>query len=304
MLKSEEIKALVQLLDDEDLEVINHVEDKIRSIGTQIIPFLEEEWETNFNPVVQEKIEDLIHELQFELLQERLLDWKEAGAENLLEGLWIVATYQYPDLELEELAKEIEQLYHELWRQFQDEMSPYDQIKVFNEVFFNTFKFRANSKNFHSPANSMINAVLESKKGNPISLCSIYMLLAQKMDLPIYGVNLPNLFILTYKLGEKSFYINVFNRGLIFTQEDIDNYLENLQLEKQDIFYEPCNNLDIVFRALRNLIVSFEKLGDYHKSDEMKIILQKMDERAKSQQPMLNLKNLLERLLAPRYGFC
>ena len=279
MLKSEEIKALVQLLDDEDLEVINHVEDKIRSIGTQIIPFLEEEWETNFNPVVQEKIEDLIHELQFELLQERLLDWKEAGAENLLEGLWIVATYQYPDLELEELAKEIEQLYYELWRQFQDEMSPYDQIKVFNEVFFNTFKFRANSKNFHSPANSMINAVLESKKGNPISLCSIYMLLAQKMDLPIYGVNLPNLFILTYKLGEKSFYINVFNRGLIFTKEDIDNYLENLQLEKQDIFYEPCNNLDIVFRALRNLIVSFEKLGDYHKSDEMKIILQKMDDQ-------------------------
>ena len=279
MLKSEEIKALVQLLDDEDLEVINHVEDKIRSIGTQIIPFLEEEWETNFNPVVQEKIEDLIHELQFELLQERLLDWKEAGAENLLEGLWIVATYQYPDLELEELAKEIEQLYYELWRQFQDEMSPYDQIKVFNEVFFNTFKFRANSKNFHSPANSMINAVLESKKGNPISLCSIYMLLAQKMDLPIYGVNLPNLFILTYKLGEKSFYINVFNRGLIFTKEDIDNYLENLQLEKQDIFYEPCNNLDIVFRALRNLIVSFEKLGDYHKSNEMKIILQKMDDQ-------------------------
>ncbi len=279
MIDPKEIKALVLLLDDDDQEVVNHVEGKIMSIGTEVIPFLEEEWEATFNPTVQGRIEDLVHELQFELLKERFLDWKESGSESLLEGLWIVATYQYPDLEMEEVVKEIEQLYHELWRQFQDEMAPYDQIKVFNEVFFNQFKFRANTKNFHSPANSMISAVLESKKGNPISLCSIYLLLAQKMELPIYGVNLPNLFILTYKLGDESFYINVFNKGLIFTRSDIDNYLENLQLAKQDIFYEPCSHLDIILRTLRNLIVSFEKLGDYHKADEIKMILQQMDDQ-------------------------
>ncbi len=267
------------LLDDEDHEVVSHVEEKIMSIGTSVIPLLEQEWESTFNPIIQSKIEDLVHELQFELLKERFLEWKEGGAENLLEGLWIVATYLYPDLELEELSKQVEQLYHELWRHMEDDMTPYDRIKVFNEVFFNKFKFRANTKNFHSPANSMINAVLETKKGNPISLCAVYLLLAQKMDLPVYGVNLPNLFILTYQVGDESFYINVFNRGLIFTRDDIDNYLESLQLEKQDIFYDPCSNLDIILRALRNLIVSFEKLGDYHKADEIKMILQKMDDQ-------------------------
>lgn len=279
MLKDAEIKALVALLDDDDHEVVAHVEDKIMSIGTSIIPMLEQEWESTFNPIIQEKIEDLVHELQFELLKERFLDWKEAGGESLLEGLWIVATYQYPDLEMDELIREIEQLYHEVWRQMKEEMTPYDRIKLFNDIFFNQFKFRANTKNFHSPANSMINAVLETKKGNPISLCAVYLLLAQKMDLPIFGVNLPNLFILTYKAVGDPIYINVFNRGLIFTKEDIDNYLENLQLEKQDIFYEPCSHLDIVLRALRNLIVSFEKLGDYHKADEIKLILQKMDDQ-------------------------
>ncbi len=267
------------LLDDEDTEVVTHVEEKIMSIGTQVIPLLEQEWESTFNPIIQNKIEDLVHELQFELLKERFLDWKESGSESLLEGLWIVATYQYPDLEMDELVKEIEQLYHELWRHMEDQMTPHQRIKVFNDIFFNQFRFRANTKNFHSPANSMINSVLETKKGNPISLCSVYLLLAQKMELPIYGVNLPNLFILTYKVGEEAFYINVFNRGLIFTKEDIDNYLENLQLQKQDIFYEPCTNLDIILRALRNLIVSFEKLGDYHRADEIKLILQKMDDQ-------------------------
>lgn len=279
MLKEKEIKALVVLLDDDDHEVVSHVEDKIMSVGTSIIPMLEQEWESTFNPIIQGKIEDLVHELQFELLKERFIAWKDSGAEDLMEGLWILATYQYPDLEMEELTLEVEQLHHELWRHMEEEMMPYDRIKVFNEVFFSQFKFRANTKNFHSPANSMINTVLETKKGNPISLCAIYLMLAQKMDLPIFGVNLPNLFILTYQLGEESFYINVFNRGLIFTRSDIDNYLENLQLQPQDIFYEPCSHLDIIHRALRNLIVSFEKLGDYHKSDELKLILQKMDDQ-------------------------
>ncbi|MEM7297671.1 MAG: hypothetical protein AAF391_05330, partial [Bacteroidota bacterium] len=92
MLKESEIKALVLLLDDDDHEVVSHVEDKIMSIGTGVIPLLELEWESTFNPVIQTKIEDLVHELQFELLKERFLDWKEAGAESLLEGLWIVAS--------------------------------------------------------------------------------------------------------------------------------------------------------------------------------------------------------------------
>ena len=279
MLKESEIKALVVLLDDEDDEVVSHVEEKIMSLGTSIIPLLEQEWESTFNPIVQGKIEDIVHELQFELLKERFLEWKDQEDNDLLEGLWIVATYLYPDLEINELNQELDQLYHELWRHMEDHMAPYDRVKVFNEVFFNNFKFRANTKNFHSPANSMINAVLETKKGNPISLCAVYLLLAQKMDLPIYGVNLPNLFILIYQVGDESFYINVFNRGLVFTRDDIDNYLESLQLEKQDIFYDPCSNLDIILRALRNLIVSFEKLGDYHKADEIKLILQKMDDQ-------------------------
>ncbi|WP_424961971.1 transglutaminase-like domain-containing protein [Ekhidna sp.] len=279
MLKDSEIKALVVLLDDEDHEVVSHVEEKIMSIGTRVIPMLEQEWESTFNPIIQSKIEDLIHELQFELLKERFVDWKENESDDLLKGLWIVATYQYPDLELDDLSKDLDQLYYELWRHMSEEMAPYDRIKVFNEVFFNKFKFRANTKNFHSPANSMLNTVLETKKGNPISLCAVYLLLAQKMDLPIYGVNLPNLFILTYKIGEESFYINVFNRGLVFTRDDIDNYLESLQLDKKNIFYEPCSNLDIILRALRNLIVSFEKLGDYHKADEIKLILQKLDDQ-------------------------
>lgn len=273
-MNNNEIKALVSLLDDEDKEVLTHVEQKIISLGDSIIPFLESEWETNFNPIVQKKLEELIHTLQFDSLKAKMLAWKEAGATDLLEGMWLVATYQYPDLMLEKLKKELEQIYYEAWLDFKSDLHPFDQIKILNNVLFSKLKFGANTKNFHSPSNCMINIVLDSKKGNPISLCVIYMLVANKLKMPVYGVNLPNLFILTHKTKEAQFYINVFNKGLIFSKSDIDNYIAQLNLAPSDIFYQPCAHLDIVKRVLRNLTMSFEKTGDADKVEEVKILLQ------------------------------
>jgi hypothetical protein len=53
----------------------------------------------------------------------------------------------------------------------------------------------------------------------------------------------------------------------------LENYITNLQITPLNIFYEPCTNLDIIKRVLRNLIVSYEKLGDHYKVDEVKILL-------------------------------
>lgn len=277
-MKESELKALISLLDDDDREVISHVEDKITSLGEEIIPFLEHEWESNLNPVVQTRIEDLIHALQYDLLKDRMLKWFSDESEDLLKGMWLVASYQYPDLEFDKLKQDIEQLYYEAWLEFKPDGHPHDQIKILNSVIFNKLKFTANTKNFHSPSNSMINCVLESKKGNPISLCVIYLLVAQKLKLPIYGVNLPNLFILTYEdPAYKQFYINAFNRGLIFSREDIENYINELRLTPQKMFFEPCDNREIIKRSLRNLIQSFEKIGDHAKEEEVKELLEQIN---------------------------
>lgn len=272
-LNEKEFKALVSLLDDDDAEVNRHVEEKIISLGSQVIPFLEQQWEESFDPVIQKRIEDLIHTLQYDGLEDRLLKWKENGGEDLLEGMWLVSCYQFPDLELQELRETIEQIYYDIWVDFKTDLHPYDQVKVINGALFNKLRFRANTKNFHSPNNSMLKAVLESKKGNPISLSVIYMLVAEKLGLPIYGVNLPNLFIITYKTEELQFYINAFNRGLIFSKKDIDNYIANLNLTPKEAYYQPCSNVDIVKRVLRNLILSYEKIDEHEKAEEVKSLL-------------------------------
>lgn len=272
-LNDRELKALVSLLDDEDDQIVNQVIDKIRSLGKDIIPFLENEWETNFNPSVQRRIEELIHDLQYELLKDRIKDWYESKDQDLLTGLWLVATYQYPDLELEKIRQDLEQIYYDAWLEFKPDLYPYDQVKILNSVLFNKLKFGANTKNFHSPGNSMINVVLETHKGNPITLCIIYMLVAQKLKMPVHGVNLPNLFIVTYKEDKNQFYINAFNKGLIFTRQDIENYIHELRLTPQPSFFEPCSNLEIIRRVFRNLIMSFDKMGEHAKAEEVKELL-------------------------------
>lgn len=264
-----EIEALISLLDDSDHEVKTHVRDRLISLGTEVIPFLEARWENSFNPEVQKEIEDLVHDLQFMLLKDRLEDWKKSEDQDLLTGLWIINTYQYPDLEFEKLNAEMHQIYFEVWTAFKNDLLPYDQIKAINGALFGTLRFAANTKNFHSPANSMLSAVLESKRGNPISLCAIYYLVSNKLGLPIYGVNLPNLFVLTYKSADANFYINAFNKGIIFSRRDIVNYLEHLKIEPRESFFEPCNHLDIVLRSLRNLENSFDKLGELDKVQEI-----------------------------------
>jgi regulator of sirC expression with transglutaminase-like and TPR domain len=268
-----EIKALIYLLDDEDKQISSHVEEKILSLGSEAIPHLEFEWENNLNPTVQNRIEDIIHKLQYELIKGRLLDWYKGTDHDLLTGMWIIATYQYPDLEITKLKQELEQIYYETWLDFRNDLVPLDRIKIINNVLFNKIKFGANTKNFHSPGNSMINVVLETRRGNPITLSIIYMLVAQKLKMPIQGVNLPNLFVLTYKDEAQQLYINPFNKGLIFSKQDIENYIKELHLAPQPSFFEPCSNVDIIRRSLRNLVMSFEKIGEHAKAEEVKLLL-------------------------------
>ncbi len=124
-----ELKALVALLDDEDTEVLTHVEEKIISYGNTIIPYLEHEWENSFNPGVQRRIEELIHTLQTDALRNRLRAWYQQENPDLLEGMWLVATYQYPDINLATIREQLEQIYYEAWLEHKADAHPFEPDK-------------------------------------------------------------------------------------------------------------------------------------------------------------------------------
>ncbi|MCG8474975.1 MAG: transglutaminase-like domain-containing protein [Cytophagales bacterium] len=274
-MKKNSLKALISLLDDPDREIYEHVEQKILSMGEAVVPLLEEEWEKNPEEAVQKRIEELIEALHFQSIRKDFRRWLESENEDLLKGLWITARLNSPLLRLESLSAKLSQMYHELWTFFSPSLTPFEQIKTLNHYLFNIQKFEANSRDFHSPSNSFIDRVLEEKKGNPISLCSIYMLLAQRFNMPVFGTNFPNLFLLQYRdeTKKKDFYINVFNRGIIFRKKDLEAYIEQLPVESSESFFEPCSALDIVRRNLANLKYAYSQKNNLAKRDQVDELL-------------------------------
>lgn len=272
-----EINALVKLLDDPDEEVYQHVQERLLSYGIEVVSYLESIWEQSLDTILQERIENLVHAIQFKTLKEDLNLWYQSGAFDLLQGALIINRYQYPDLDEQQIINQIEEIKREIWIGLQYEMSSIEKIKLINHVFYNQYGFSGNTKNHHDPQNSYLNQVLESKKGNQISLAILYATLAQKLDIPVYGVNLPQHFILGYideGNDEKEygvlFYINAFNKGAIFGKHDVDQFLRQLNLEPQPGFYSPCSNTEIIRRIIRNLISAYENLGATEKVEELK----------------------------------
>jgi regulator of sirC expression with transglutaminase-like and TPR domain len=284
-MNSAEVSALISLLDDPDEEVYKHIREKLLSIGIQVIPVLEDAWEHSFDTLIQSRIESIIHNIQFGRIQADLTEWLKPGNQKLLEGALLIARYQYPDIDEVKVRKHIDQIRQDIWLEINSNLTALEKVKVLNHIIFEVHGFSGNTTNYHAPQNSYLNNVLETKKGNPLSLSILYSIIAEDVGIPIYGVNLPEHFILAYiddtTLTEDGgledakvlFYINPFSKGSIFNRREIDSFLKQLKLDPQPSFYEPCTNADILRRLLRNLIISYEKLGYPNKIEELKQLL-------------------------------
>jgi len=282
MINETEVNSLIRLLDDPDQEIYNHVHDKLLSYGVEAIGYLESAFEQAFDSIQQERIANLVHEIQFGIVKNDLQLWQHSGAFDLLQGILIINRYQYPDLDEQKVINQIEGIKRDIWIQMMHEASAPEQIKLINHIFYNIYGFSGNTTNHQDPQNSYLSQVLETKKGNQPLLAIIYSIIAQKLDIPVYGVNLPQHFILAYMdesqqdnfEGGVLFYINAFNKGFIFGRRDVDMFLKQLNLKPDKQFYEPCSNTEIIKRVLRNLISSYEHLGSTEKVAELNELME------------------------------
>ncbi len=279
-----EVIALITLLDDPDDGIYSEVKNRFIILGPPAIPHLETAWENSFDALMQKRIEGIIHTIQFKALQDALKHWAENEQDDLFKGCAIISRYQYPDLDENKLKKQLHQIKQDVWLELHDDLTAIEKVKIINHILFEVHQFGGNITNYHAPQNSFLNVVLETKKGNPVMLSVIYALICKELDIPVYGVNLPQHFILAYvndfaNLFDASnktlsnnilFYVNPFSKGLIFNEADIDAFIKQLKIEPDNKYYLPCSNLDIIKRILSNLIFSFDKMGYAEKVKELK----------------------------------
>jgi hypothetical protein len=278
------LRAMILLLEDPDDEIFSEIRNRLLSLGNEVIPTLEDVWENTFNNTLQSRIEDIIQTIQFNSTQEELKLWTATGGIDLLQGTMLIARYQYPDLDEDSIRHQIELIRKDVWLELNPNLTAFEKVRVINHILFDVYNFTGNTSNYHAPQNSYINNVLESKRGNPLLLSILYSCIAQGLNIPIYGVNLPEHFILAYRdeytLRDNDeeeepilFYIIPFSKGAVFSRREIDTFLKQLKLEPNRIFYESCSNVEIIQRQIRNLITAYEKLGYPTKVEDLKKLL-------------------------------
>ena len=279
--KNKELNALISLLDEPDERVYHAIRDKIFSYGPAAIPPLESAWENSFNPDIQHRIEDIIQKIQRQGLRRDLVKWSEDQSHDLLLGYMLVSRFQYPDLSMDNIVKKVGQITQDVWLELNSNLTGLEKVKVINHILYDINHFSGSVSNIASPENYYINNLLDNKKGSPLALGLLYIIIAQSLKIPARGVDLPRHFVLAYldetslreqeqKVDDVLFYINPFNKGAVFTKNEISLFIKQLKLESKPSYYLPCDNPTIIRRLMNELIFIYEQSGNIDKAEELK----------------------------------
>ena len=280
------LHALIQLLDDPDEGVYSNIRERFLELGLDAVPHLENNWELAEEVLVQQRIENLIHSIKSRDVFQHLKNWKENDGKNLLNGAILVAKYQYHNIDEEKIRSKINQIKQDVWIELNDDLTAFEKIKVLNHIIFNLHDFKGDREDYHNPRNSFLNRVLDSKKGSPLSIGILYAIIAQGLDIPLYGVNLPHHFILAYEdeflanfAPEEMatpgilFYVNTFSKGAIFGKQDVLDFLKQIDLEPKENYFKPCNNITIITRMITNICYAYQKVNKPEKEAHFRELL-------------------------------
>lgn len=282
MIEENELKALIALLDDNDPEVFGHVSNRLFSMGPAVIDRLEDAYVSEPNPLLQERIEGLIHKIQFDRVEKDFAAWIERDSDDLLRGLMILSRQQYPDLDEEKVKATVARMQKDIWIGLNNYLSPLEQMNVVNQTLFSQYQITGMQSGDNEMHFCYLNNVTETLKGNHFSIGLLYLVLCQKLDLPVYGVRLSSHFILARTKdfisdfsdadmlkNEVLFYINPYNKGLAFSDREINVYLKKLDLEIQEAYYLPASNTSIMLEYIRYLMQLFNRPEDSLKVEEL-----------------------------------
>lgn len=135
-----------------------------------------------------------------------------------------------------------------------------------HEFLFDELGFIGNASDYYNTSNSYLPAVLETKRGLPISLSLVYTSVAQKLGLKAYGVALPGHFMVGLEVGNEKMLIDPFAGGKLVTTEEAHTRLKELfgpEVEWSDELLQPATHVHWLTRMLQNLLNVFSSTGHY-----------------------------------------
>jgi regulator of sirC expression with transglutaminase-like and TPR domain len=266
-----EIRSLMTLLDDDDEKIISIARHRLIESGEKALPFLYDV-DKGGDLKLRERAEEVRDAIVTGMLHEQFKKFRHAIRDDvsLEEGAFLIARFGYPLVDMTTYLEMLNSFARDLDTRI-DSLTddPKEIITQINKYFFEEKRFCGDPAGYYNPESHYLNRVLETKTGVPIALSAIYLIVAQKIHIPVEGIGMPGHFIIRYKFGTSLTYVDPFSQCKILDKQDCAHQMQRMGYEFKEEFLEPVNNKQILERMLRNLIVVFEKKKEQRKVDAM-----------------------------------
>ncbi|MDH4426584.1 MAG: tetratricopeptide repeat protein [Acidovorax sp.] len=179
----------------------------------------------------------------------------------LLEAAASLAQDEYPELDMQQLLGDVDQMLARLKRRLPADAPSLQRLRTLNQFFFVDLGFAGNVNNYYDPENSYLNAVLRTRRGIPISLAVVWMELAQGLGLHARGIGFPGHFMVKVLLPKGQVVLDPIT-GQSLSREELAERLEPYKrqsglVDDYDVplglYLQAATPRDIIARMLRNL---------------------------------------------------
>ncbi len=137
------------------------------------------------------------------------------------------------------------------------------------ETLFGVLGFRGNKENYGDPRNSFLNEVLARKRGIPITLSILYLDVAQRLEIPAYGIGLPGHFIVGLDDGRARWFLDPFHGGGRLSLNECARLVEGATGYDGPLnpaWLEPAAPEAILVRLLHNLRIGYVREGQWEQA--------------------------------------
>lgn len=259
-LKESEYRALVSLLADEDIKVLHTVWEHLLEIGTPALVYLRDASEDP-DPRKRIRARQIMARITAQSLEEQFkgLASRDEESFDFEDGIFAIARIEYADLDRETFRRQLDALAEALRDRLCGVSRPGEIIQAINGYIFGELKFAGNTGDYYNLDNAFMNRVLEKRTGIPISLSSLFLLLGERLGLPLKGVGLPGHFLVRYDDGSSEIYVDPFNQGRLLTRKDCAQYLTEAGYYFKEEYISTSTSKEIIVRTLRHLVLIYSK---------------------------------------------
>ncbi len=264
-----QIKALIKLLSDDNARVARTIGEKLVEIGEPAIPLLlEAEIE---QPEMAQRIESILDEIRGSRLEEELRRLVEQAGDHasLERGVFLLARYAYPGLDVDAYARKLDAMAEEVRDRMGTRVSGEEAVKTLGRYLFTEQGFRGNTKNYYEPDNSYLNRVLDRRTGIPISLSALYLLIGGRLSLPVHGIGMPGHFLVKFESERYKMFVDCFNAGALLTEKDCQRFLMQAGYGFEDKYLQQSSPRAMLLRMLKNLVAVYDKMNEHVKRDRL-----------------------------------